>query len=201
MFIIIDNTKNLSKAYMTPLLISYFENLSIQYKIISDNQDIDDIIENKNIKGFILSGCPICLSKQDLDENDKNIKILKNFLNIPILGICFGCQIMTKYYGGNIKSMKEEVNNISRCTTVNHNSIFFKENIKSAIIYRSHNDYIDTVPKGFIITSIDKSDNVIQSIENKKLKRFGVQFHPEGLKHTDFIIKNFIKYCYSFDKK
>ena len=69
MFIIIDNTKNLSKAYMTPLLISYFENLSIQYKIISDNQDIDDIIENKNIKGFILSGGPICLSKQDLDEN------------------------------------------------------------------------------------------------------------------------------------
>lgn len=63
------------------------------------------------------------------------------------------------------------------------------------IVFQSHKDFVKYCPKDFIITSIDSNDNVIQAIESTKLNRYGVQFHPEGLKHSEIVIKNFINIC------
>ena len=63
------------------------------------------------------------------------------------------------------------------------------------MVIQSHKDNVVTCPKDFVVTSVDPNDGIIQSIESHKLKRYGVQFHPEGLQHSEGIIKNFIKIC------
>ena len=103
---------------------------------------------------------------------------------------------MSYYYGGKIKSIGREKNEISRIKVLEkgrQSRLFNHE--KNMVFIQSHKDNVVTCPKGFIVTSIDPNDGVIQSIESYKLKRYGVQFHPEGLQHSEEIIKNFIKIC------
>ncbi len=86
-FIIIDNTKNLQNAEMTPLLIDYFSSQKYQVSVISESDDLVNI--SSDIDGIILSGGPILLSeKTDLFRYSKNFTALIRYPDIPILGIC-----------------------------------------------------------------------------------------------------------------
>ena len=199
MYIIVDNTKNLAKTYMTPMLINVVNKFFVQCRVLSEWDEVDEVICNSDqyrIEGIILSGGPLCLSKDSISKRNKNIRILKHFKDVPILGICFGFQVMSYYYGGKIKSMSREKNGISRIKVLDSGSrskLFGQD--RSIVVIQSHKDNVVTCPKGFIVTSVDPNDGVIQSIESYKLKRYGVQFHPEGLQHSEGIIKNFIKIC------
>jgi GMP synthase (glutamine-hydrolysing) A subunit len=200
MIFIIDNTKNLKKAYMTPLLLKYLDKLHIKYIIASDRERVNKIIkENKNnkfsIKGIILTGGPLCLSEElTIALINKNIATLLNFKKIPVLGICFGFQIITASYGGEIKSMEQEDTGIFRVKTLK-DSILLKGLDNTFQVYQSHKDKVVEVPFNFDILGIDHKNN-IQIIENIEDKIWGVQFHPEGLEETQIIIKNFIDICY-----
>ena len=199
MFLIIDNTKNISKAYMTPRLIKTLEKFHIKYKILSERTDVNKLIENieerKKIKGIILSGGPLCLSDEiNMSLINKNIAIFVTFPNIPILGICFGFQIMSAIYGGKIVSMRNKKEGVSYIKIIDKSDILNNRENKQ-IVYNSHKDQLIEKPPLFNITAYDIKDKVIQCIESKKLKRYGVQFHPEALKITEYIIKNFINIC------
>ena len=88
MILIIDNTKNLKKAYMTPKLLSYLKSIKIRYIIVSEREEVNKIIykfKNK-IFGCILTGGPLCLSEEiTIDLINKNIAVLLELKNIPIL--------------------------------------------------------------------------------------------------------------------
>jgi GMP synthase (glutamine-hydrolysing) len=194
--LIVDNTKNLKKAFMTPKLIKCLEDKNVKYKILSERMDLYNILCNDltNIFGIILSGGPLCLSEAlTIDSINKNIALLTQLHNIPILGICFGFQVMAASYGGKIISMKrEDTGKVVIYTKTK--SRLFKELGKEFIAYQSHKDKLREVPPKFKI--IAKSSNgIIQGIENKELKRYGCQFHPEGLLRTNVIIFNFIDIC------
>ena len=98
---------------------------------------------------------------------------------------------MSYYYGGKIESMSREKNEISRIRVLDAGSrsmLFGHE--RSMMVIQSHKYNVVTCPKDFVVTSVDPNDGVIQSIESHKLKRYGIQFHPEGLQHSEGIIKN-----------
>ena len=195
MILIIDNTKNLNKAFMTPKIINILESMDTKYCIISSKTDLVNIINsNKLINGIILSGGPLCMSEQCFyNDISKNLIALNICEEIPILGICFGFQIMCDLYGGTISRLKNE--NSGRHQIVTNNSISLMEDMpKNSIVYYSHGDYVSRPPIDFKIL---KDKNMIIGIENIKKKRFGFQFHPEGSIDGSTIIKNFIKkYCY-----
>ena len=200
MFLIIDNTKNLSKAYMTPLLLNVLDKLYVKYKVLSKLKDVVNIIENKKnykIDGIIISGGPFCLSEGPPSHNNKNLKVLEYFTETPILGICFGFQLMAYYYGGKIERMNKEKTNVSTVNIKKDKSILFNNNIDHLVVFQSHKDYVTEVPKEFTITSVDKYDETIQSIESNELLRYGVQFHPEGLGHSISVLKNFVDFSCS----
>ena len=79
MIVFIDNTKNLKKAFMSPKIIDIIKKRNIEYKIVSNNNDVNYVVDNfkKKIKAIILSGGPLCLS-DDLSMSliNKNITIL-----------------------------------------------------------------------------------------------------------------------------
>lgn len=197
MILIIDNTKNLNKAYMTPKLLSYLDSINMNYKIVSEREEVNKVIYKlkDNIIGCILTGGPLCLSEEiTIDLINKNIAVLLQLRNVPILGICFGYQIMVASYGGEIKSMNHEDNGIFNIYKKNKSFLLngLSENFK---VYQSHKDMVSELPPTFKVIGVDLN-NDIQVIENLSEKRWGVQFHPEGLEETKIIIKNFINICY-----
>lgn len=198
MILIIDNTKNLKKAYMTPKLLTLLDDLNVNYNLISKREEVNNIINKfkDKIKGAILTGGPLCLSEElTIDSINKNITILLELHNIPILGICFGFQIMSVCYGGQIESMCKEECGISNVNIIK-SSILLKGLKDNFDVFQSHKDMVVDIPSSFDI--IGMNNNIIQIIENKKDKRWGVQFHPEGLDDTNIIIKNFINICYNY---
>ena len=197
MILIIDNTKNLNKAYMTPKLLSYLDSINISYKIVSEREEVNKVIYKlkDNIIGCILTGGPLCLSEElTIDLINKNIAVLLQLRNVPILGICFGYQIMVASYGGKINSMNHEDNGIFNIYKINKSRLLDRLN-KNFQVFQSHKDMVTELPPTFEIIGVD-TNNDIQVIENLSEKRWGVQFHPEGLEETKVIIKNFINICY-----
>jgi GMP synthase (glutamine-hydrolysing) len=194
MILIIDNTKNLNKAYMTPKLIECLVNHNIKYLVASDRTEVNKLLSNNtsNIKGIILSGGPLCLS-EELTISSINKNIVALFSNLPVLGICFGFQIMAASYGGKIDSM-EQVHQGIKNIKIDITSMIFKGLSNEIDAFESHRDKLVEVPPNFNVISMS-SDGIIQGIENMNLKRWGVQFHPEGLETSNKIILNFVNYC------
>ena len=143
---------------------------------------------NKNLSGIILSGGPNSVKDKKSPKLDKKILSLK----IPILGICYGLQLLCNEFRGKIgQSSSREYGH----SLINHNkkSELFKGIKKTSQVWMSHGDHIKKEPNGFVVTSFSNK-NVISSIEDKKKMIFGLQFHPEVYHSLDGkkILSNFL---------
>ena len=144
-----------------------------------------------SVKGIILSGGPLNVYEINKYKFDK--KIIEK--GTPILGICFGHQILSKLNGGKVKQSKHRefgLANIKKKKDSLLTKDFFK-NKKSIKVWMSHADQVSKLPKNFkMIASSQNSKFAI--IENKINNFYGVQFHPE-VTHTEngkILIRNFI---------
>jgi len=128
-------------------------------------------------KGIIFTGGPASVYEPDAPSCDLGIFSL----GIPILGICYGCQLMTYLLGGKVSkaSLREYGKTEISVTTT---SKLFKEISANTICWMSHTDYIEKPAAGFKI--IANSDSCpIAAIEEEERNLYGVQFHPEVV-HT-----------------
>ena len=148
-------------------------------------------IFNNNISGIILSGGP--LNVYDSNKFKFNRKIL--LLNIPVLGICFGHQIISKELGGKVKKSRFREFGLAKVKKVNNSLLiknFFNKK-KNNNVWMSHADQVSKLPKGFKVIASSKNSK-FTIVENSKKKFYGVQFHPE-VTHTNkgkIILKNFL---------
>ena len=192
--IIINNNSNKFKGYYTHKLLKLLTKLNIKYKELKTLNDINSI--QYKITGIILSGSKINLTSDlKFEMISNNITIILRYPNIPILGICFGHQILAAAYGGEIKKLKNRCKGL-RKIKINNKTILFKNIKNEVVVTHNHNDYVSKAPKDFVITSIS-NNNIIQSIESIPLKRFGIQFHIESEESENRIqiLKNFIDFC------
>jgi len=144
-------------------------------------------IKRLNPSGIIFSGGPSSVYEKNAPQIDK--KILS--LGIPVLGICYGMQLIGKYYGKVLHGKLKEFG--KKYLHVLKNRILLKNLQRKEQIWMSHGDLITKLPNDFEILA--ETDNCkIAAIENNKAKLFGVQFHPEVV-HTPKgtqILKNFV---------
>ncbi|MFH1459594.1 MAG: glutamine-hydrolyzing GMP synthase [Candidatus Omnitrophota bacterium] len=150
-------------------------------------------IKKLNPKGIVFSGGPSSLTEKNAPHCDKNILTL----NIPILGICYGMQLLAYYYNGKVgKSSAREYGKTE--LFIDDPRDLYANMGKEIITWMSHEDKITKLPLGFIRLAHTKNSR-IASFANRKLKIYGVQFHPEVI-HTPRgkeIIKNFLfKICH-----
>ncbi len=144
---------------------------------------------NENTKGVILSGGPQSVYSKDalgLPESVRNS-------SLPILGICYGMQLMAKEFGGKVEMGEMAEYGFTKVSL--SDSLLF-EGIKSEITtWMSHGDTVKTLPPGFIQTAQSQSQ-LIAAFERKKM--YALQFHPE-VAHTEegiAILRNFVfKIC------
>jgi GMP synthase (glutamine-hydrolysing) len=176
-------------SQFTQLIVRRIRELGVFSELISHKKIKSSQIKS-NIKGIILSGGP--LNVYQLNNNLFDNKILK--LGIPVLGICFGHQILSKFNGGKVKQSKHREFGLANIHKRNNSQLiknFF--NKKSKKVWMSHADQVTKLPKTFrVVASSENSKFAI--VESKITKFFGVQFHPE-VTHTENgkkIISNFI---------
>jgi GMP synthase (glutamine-hydrolysing) len=176
-------------SQFTQLIARRIRELGVFSEIVSHKKIKSKDIE-KSIKGIILSGGPLNVYEVNKYSFDK--KIIEN--EIPVLGICFGHQILSKLNGGKVKKSKHRefglANIYKRKDSLLTKKFFDKKSIN---VWMSHADQVSKLPKDFkIIASSQNSKFAI--VENKLKNFYGVQFHPE-VTHTEngkILIKNFI---------
>ena len=177
-------------SQFTQLIARRIRELGVFSEIISHKKiKIKDL--NKSIRGIILSGGP--LNVYEINKYSFDKKIIN--LDIPILGICFGHQILSKLNGGKVKQSKHREFGLANIYRKNESlltkNFFNKKKLKK--VWMSHADQVSKLPKNFkVIASSTNSKFAI--IENKQKKFYGIQFHPE-VTHTENgkkLISNFI---------
>ena len=189
--------KNLDKiliidfgSQFTQLIARRIREAGVFSEIISHKKVKNKNIDN-SVKGIVLSGGPLNVYQINKYSFDKNI--IKN--QIPILGICFGHQILSKLNGGKVKQSKYRefglANIYKKKESVLTKNFFNKKNLNK--VWMSHADQVSKLPRNFnVIASSHNSKFAI--IENKNKNFYGVQFHPE-VTHTENgkkLINNFI---------
>lgn len=147
-----------------------------------------DEIKKINPVGLIFSGGPASVHVPGSPVCNKEIFEL----GIPILGICYGMQLMAKMLGGKVaKTGKSEYGKTN--LLVKEDTLLFKEIPLEQSVWMSHRDSVETMPTGFKLTASTDSTKVA-AMENVEKNLYGVQFHPE-VAHTPFgpdILKNFL---------
>jgi len=145
-------------------------------------------IKKINPKGIILSGGPHSVYEKEAPSLKKEILEL----GIPILGICYGMQILVKTLKGRVREGKKREYGRAKMCLSDHQDLFFSlpEKITS---WMSHTDQIVNLPSDFRLLAYT-SNTKFAAIGNSKARIYGVQFHPEVV-HTEFgteILSNFL---------
>ena len=149
---------------------------NVYCEIYSYKTDIEKIKEIQP-KGIIFTGGPNSVYLEDSPAYAEEIYKL----GIPILGICYGSQLMMHQLGGKVeKAPVREYGKIE--VHVNTDSALFQGVSPKTICWMSHNDYISKEAPGFKISAWT-NDCPVAAVENKEKKLYAVQFHPEVL-HT-----------------
>jgi GMP synthase (glutamine-hydrolysing) len=172
----------------TQLIARKLRESGIYCEILPYNEPIDSIKE-KAPKGIILSGGPASVYDKDAYHPDSEVFEL----GLPILGICYGMQLITQHFGGVVipadhhEYGKAELHFEEDC-------VLFDDTPSSQTVWMSHGDRVDMLPDNFI--KIAYSENSpYAAIYNKEKEIYAFQFHPE-VHHSDYgttLLKNFAK--------
>ena len=161
--------------------------LGVYAEILPHNTPAAQLIKDKP-KAIILSGGPASMSVGEGPACERDIFEL----GIPILGICYGMQLMGRIFGGEIRTSPQREYGKATLLISAQDSLFHNLD-RELTVWMSHGDKVSRLPSGFeIIASTDNSS--IAAMVEKKRKLYGVQFHPEVV-HTTFgkeILKNFL---------
>lgn len=149
---------------------------NVYCEIYSYKVDIEKIKE-MNPKGIILTGGP----NSCYEENSPTYSKELFELGIPVLGLCYGAQLMQHVMGGKVE--RADVREYGKSNlTVNNNSPLFSDVAKDSICWMSHFDYISQIAPGFEITATTP-DCPVAACESIAQNLYAIQFHPEVL-HT-----------------
>ena len=147
-------------------------------EIIPYNYTLEQI-KAKNPKGIIFTGGPNSVYAEDTPKVDAGIFEL----GVPVLGICYGHQLMTQMLGGKVESA--DIREYGKTSVkLDKSSVLFKDVEAHNISWMSHTDYVSEVPEGFVVTA-ETSECPVAAMANVERGFFGVQFHPE-VEHTPF---------------
>ena len=177
-------------SQFTQLIARRIRELGVYSEIISHKKIKFKNID-KAIKGIVLSGGPLNVYQINKYSFDKKILTLE----VPVLGICFGHQILSKFNGGRVKQSKHRefglTNIFKKSDSLLTKNFFIKQKFKK--VWMSHADQVSKLPKNFKVVA-SSTNSKFAIVENKIKNFYGVQFHPE-VTHTEDgkkIIGNFI---------
>ncbi len=168
------------------LIARRIRELKVYCDLLPSEMEMEKIKEYDPI-GIVFTGGPNSV----YDEGSPDIDPAIFSLGVPVLGICYGCQLEAKILGGTVE--RAETSEYGKVEVEYKNSPLTKGMPKRAVCWMSHTDKITSLPENFkVIASSDNCPFAAFGDEEKKI--YGVQFHPE-VNHTQFgtkILENFL---------
>ena len=195
-------TSGMFPLYVTDNLLKIIKGFNVPIiNILSLDELVAVISSNTPITGIIIGGSEIKLSLDNIPDELilPSIIAIDTFKNrVPILGICFGFQIINQYFGGSIKSLDGYIKDTKPVHLINSSKIkkgFFRPKLNGKYRFL-HGDQIDKLGRNLIITSQDSDNDIVYSFQHKYSPIIGAQFHPEvsGELGVNFL-KSFMKLC------
>ncbi len=171
----------------TQLIARRIREIGVFSEIERFDYPIEKIAQNKP-KGIILSGGPSSVYEDNSPQVDKTLFKL----GIPVLGICYGLQLIAYKLGGEVDRFAKREYGKAVLKVIRDDDLF-RGLDSSNIVWMSHGDALVKAPPDFEVIGITENSPIC-AIRNKKMKIYGVQFHPE-VAHTEKgleILKNFV---------
>lgn len=145
-------------------------------------------IKAKNYKGIIFTGGPNSVYDEKSPHYTKEILTL----GIPVLGICYGCQLIAWMCGGKVSTAP--VSEYGKIEVTVKDSLLFKGIPEKSVVWMSHTDYISQAPDGF--KTVGTTENCpCATMENPDEQIYAVQFHPE-VTHSEYGLKMLHNFLY-----
>ncbi|MAY83737.1 MAG: glutamine-hydrolyzing GMP synthase [Flavobacteriales bacterium] len=144
---------------------------------------------DSSVKGVILSGSPFSV----LDENAPQLDLDEIKSKLPLLGVCYGAQMLSHSFGGRVEPSDTREYGRANLSFVDSNSALMQNVPMRSQVWMSHGDTIQTVPDNYdLIASTD--DVKVAAFHIKGEDTYGIQFHPEVYHSTDGLelLKNFV---------
>jgi GMP synthase (glutamine-hydrolysing) len=165
-------------AQYAQLIARRVREASVFSEIVGRGISAKEVIAKKPV-GIILSGGPASVYAEDAYGIDDDIFDL----GIPVLGICYGHQVLAQALGGTVASTGTSEFGPASLSVVDGDSPLFSAQPESLTVWMSHNDAVSHAPEGFAVTA-STPDAPVAAMEDASRGMFGVQFHPE-VKHTE----------------
>jgi GMP synthase (glutamine-hydrolysing) len=149
-------------------------------------------IQGADLRGIILSGGPKSVLEAGAPDLDPAILAL----GVPILGVCYGQQLLARNAGGIIHRSAHREYGKAAIQVQDPDSVLFQGLEPLQQVWMSHGDHVEQAPAGFTVTA--KTPGVpVAAMENRALRQFAIQFHPEvtHTTHGTAILRNFLHVC------
>lgn len=169
------------------LIVRRIRELGVYSELFDHKIRYEELKKCGDIKGIIFSGGPKSVYEKDSFKVDENI--LKS--GIPILGICYGMQLIHHLMGGNVTPCENKEYGRTSIEIVD-NLLYSNLELKQEV-WMSHGDQVDKLAPGFIVTASSKSCPIVSSY-NREKNIYTVQFHPEvrDTKNGNKMLENFV---------
>jgi GMP synthase (glutamine-hydrolysing) len=144
---------------------------------------------NSSIKGVILSGSPF--SVRDPESPNPDLSAFKG--KLPLLGVCYGAQLLAHTFGGEVQASKIREYGRAHLSAVDTSNALFQGIPLQSQVWMSHADTIARIPDHYVITA-STPEVKVAGFQVKGEQTFGIQFHPEVYHSTDGMnmLKNFV---------
>ena len=172
----------------TQLIARRVREAGVYCEILPFNATPDEI-HHRQPKGLIFSGGPASVYEEGAPHSEPSL--IKES-NSPVLGICYGLQLMAQQLGGEVKPSGQRGYGYGRLTVIDDTTRLFAGVPKEMDVWLSHGDRVTRLPEGFHMTA--RTDEGVNAFENPERNIYGVQFHPE-VAHTPLgaqILRNFL---------
>lgn len=173
----------------TQIIARKLRESGVYSEIVPYNESIEDIMA-RTPKGIILSGGPASVYASDSYHPDSTIFDL----GLPILGICYGMQLIAQHFGGSVIPATSHEYGKARLDIIVENEIF-KDTQNGQVVWMSHGDRVESIPSGFEKIAISEN-SPYAAIADTNRNIYAFQFHPE-VYHSECgskLLKNFAKY-------
>ncbi|PRM89640.1 glutamine-hydrolyzing GMP synthase [Aliarcobacter cryaerophilus] len=173
----------------TQIIARKLRESGVYSEIVPYNESIEDIMA-RTPKGIILSGGPASVYASDSYHPDSTIFDL----GLPILGICYGMQLIAQHFGGSVIPATSHEYGKAKLDIIVENEIF-KDTQNGQIVWMSHGDKVESIPSGFEKIAISEN-SPYAAIADTNRNIYAFQFHPE-VYHSECgskLLKNFAKY-------
>ncbi len=175
-------------AQYSQLIARRVRELGVYSLILPFNATADEIKAQGRVKGIIFSGGPASVPQPGSPRPSQELFDM----GLPILGICYGLQVMSHMLGGEVECPEHKEYGIANID-ITAKSLLFKDVSAHSQVWMSHGDRVSRLPSGFTVTASTPSCPYT-AVENREKSFYGVQFHPEVVHSLEGqkMISNFV---------